>query len=373
MPILKKMLTQDGYDVYEEILEICSYMTYFAPSVSNEMWQLWPVMVTSLQTWGVQYFENVLVPMDNYVSRGTEVFLTHPTAKTDVLQLAGLVLMDSANIPDPEALPGPKLLECVLANCKGRVDDMVPAMLAMSLDRLGKTSLSYLQDLLVQVVANCLFYDAVLTLEVLNKNGKTASVLQTWFGMLAQRTQSGKRKHHKREHDKKVCCLGLLALLSAPSQSLPAVVQQGYGQITQTLVSLLIDLKQQTVERKEMETNDEGATGGWPSGWSDDDDDFDEGTCCALPNPAPAFSHTRLTLSLSQNSARTGTRATTRVWMKRNSRNWRKRRRRLTRLGAEVSVTTTTTTTATTTGCSRTTKTSPLRWTTWTRLFCSRR
>ena len=184
------MLTQDGYDVYEEILEICSYMTYFAPSVSNEMWQLWPVMVTSLQTWGVQYFENVLVPMDNYVSRGTEVFLTHSTAKTDVLQLAGLVLMDSANIPDPEALPGPKLLECVLANCKGRVGDMVPAMLAMSLDRLGKTSLSYLQDLLVQVVANCLFYDAVLTLEVLNKNGKTASVLQTWLKLPACRIKS---------------------------------------------------------------------------------------------------------------------------------------------------------------------------------------
>lgn len=273
LPIMKKMLTQDGYDVYEEVLEITSYMTYFAPAVTPAMWELWPVMVNSLSTWGVQYFENVLVPMDNYISRGTEVFLTHPTCKTDVLHLAGLVLLNVDGIPDPEALPAAKLLECVLANCRGRVNDMVPAMLAMSLERLGKTSLSYLQDLLMQVVANCLFYDSNLTLEVLNKNGKTVGAFQTWFVMLNARTKSGKRKHHKREHDKKVCCLGLLSLFSAPSHLLPQEIQAGYGQIAATLVTLLTDLKTQIAERKEMEADDDGR--GWPSGWSDDDD-FDE-------------------------------------------------------------------------------------------------
>ena len=36
MPIMRKMLTQEGYDVYEEVLEICSYMTYFSPAVGQE-------------------------------------------------------------------------------------------------------------------------------------------------------------------------------------------------------------------------------------------------------------------------------------------------------------------------------------------------
>ena len=36
MPIMRKMLTQEGYDVYEEVLEICSYMTYFSPAVREE-------------------------------------------------------------------------------------------------------------------------------------------------------------------------------------------------------------------------------------------------------------------------------------------------------------------------------------------------
>ena len=68
--------------------------------------------------------------------------------------------------------------------------------------------------------------------------------------------------------------LGLLALLSAPTESLPAEVRAAYGQIGATLVSLLVDLKAQIAERKEMEANvDEN---GWPRGWGDDDDNFDE-------------------------------------------------------------------------------------------------
>ena len=273
VPIMRKMLTQEGYDVYEEVLEICSYMTYFAPAVSPAMWELWPVMVHALETWAVQYFENVLVPMDNYISRGTETFLAHPTCKNDVLKLAGLVLMN-AEMPDPECLPAAKLLECVLANCRGRVDDLVPTMLAMSLERLGKTNLSYLQDLLMQVVANCLYYDAALALAILNKNGRTAATLARWFEMLGARAKSGKRRHHRREHDKKICALGLLALLSAPASSLPPECQAAYGQMAAALVSLLSDLKTQIAERKEMEANDDGR-GGWPAGWSDDDE-FDE-------------------------------------------------------------------------------------------------
>ena len=115
MPIMRKMLTQEGYDVYEEVLEIASYMTYFAPAVSPAMWELWPIMVNALETWGIQYFENVLVPMDNYISRGTETFLAHPTCKNDVLKLANLVLMNP-EMPDPECFPAPKLMECVLQN-----------------------------------------------------------------------------------------------------------------------------------------------------------------------------------------------------------------------------------------------------------------
>jgi hypothetical protein len=40
------------------------------------MWSLWPQMASAFNEWAIDYFENILVPLDNYISKGTEVFLT---------------------------------------------------------------------------------------------------------------------------------------------------------------------------------------------------------------------------------------------------------------------------------------------------------
>jgi hypothetical protein len=45
-------------DVFEEVLEIVSYMTYFSPVISLNMWSLWPLMVDAVQDWAIDYFES---------------------------------------------------------------------------------------------------------------------------------------------------------------------------------------------------------------------------------------------------------------------------------------------------------------------------
>lgn len=57
-------------------MEILSYVTYFTPTISPEIWALWPLLMASLREWAVDYFENMLVPLDNFISRGTDRFLT---------------------------------------------------------------------------------------------------------------------------------------------------------------------------------------------------------------------------------------------------------------------------------------------------------
>lgn len=49
-----------GEDVYEEILEIVSYMTFFSPTISIDMWSLWPLMVEALNDWAIDFFESEL-------------------------------------------------------------------------------------------------------------------------------------------------------------------------------------------------------------------------------------------------------------------------------------------------------------------------
>ena len=39
------------------------------------MWSLWPLLHTAYNDWAMDYLDNILVPLDNFISKGTEVFL----------------------------------------------------------------------------------------------------------------------------------------------------------------------------------------------------------------------------------------------------------------------------------------------------------
>lgn len=43
-------------EVFEEVLEIVSYMTFFSPTISLDMWSLWPLMMDALSDWAIDFF-----------------------------------------------------------------------------------------------------------------------------------------------------------------------------------------------------------------------------------------------------------------------------------------------------------------------------
>jgi hypothetical protein len=101
---------EDGIEFYEDTLELVTCFTYFPPVISKFMWSLLPRSVVpptppffissqshsslvcgdlcccersharsiceSYHKWAADYVNNMLAPIDNYMSRGTEVFLT---------------------------------------------------------------------------------------------------------------------------------------------------------------------------------------------------------------------------------------------------------------------------------------------------------
>jgi hypothetical protein len=59
-------------------------------------------------------------------------------------------------LEDSDVESAPKLIEAVLQNCRGRVDQWLEPYLRISIERLRKTKKNYLKDLLVNVVCQCL-------------------------------------------------------------------------------------------------------------------------------------------------------------------------------------------------------------------------
>ncbi|KAK4387968.1 Importin beta-like SAD2 [Sesamum angolense] len=87
LPIMCRMLTTDGQEVFEEVLEIVSYMTFFSPTISLEMWSLWPLMMEALADWAIDFFP----------------------------------VMGDKNLEDSDIEPAPKLIQVVFQNCRGQL------------------------------------------------------------------------------------------------------------------------------------------------------------------------------------------------------------------------------------------------------------
>ncbi|KAJ8774330.1 hypothetical protein K2173_011579 [Erythroxylum novogranatense] len=276
LPIMRRMLTTDGQDVFEEVLEIVSYMTFFSPTISLDMWSLWPLMMEALADWAVDFFPNILVPLDNYISRGTTHFLTckEPDYQKSLWNMISSTMADD-NLEDSDIEPAPKLIEVVFQNCKGQVDQWVEPYLRITVERLRSTEKSYLKCLLMKVIANALYYNAALTLSTLHKLGFATETFGLWFQMLQQCKKNGTRSNFKREHDKKVCCLGLTSLLSLPADQLPS---EALEPVFRATLDLLVAYKDQVAEAaKEEEAEDEDDMDGFQSDNEDDDGDgFDK-------------------------------------------------------------------------------------------------
>ncbi|RLN08899.1 importin beta-like SAD2 [Panicum miliaceum] len=270
LPIMRRMLTSDGQDVYEEVLEIVSYMTFFSPTISLDMWSLWPLMMEALNDWAIDFFENILVPLDNYISRGTDHFLSckDPDYQQSLWNALQSIMMDE-NMEDSDIEPAPKLIEVLFQNCKGNVDPWVEHYLRITIARLRRTQKPYLKCLLVQVIANALYYNPSLTLEILNKLGVAADIFNHWFTMLQQVKKSGARVHFKREHDKKVCCLGLTSLIGLPADKIPA---EALDRIFKAALELLVAYKDQVAENKKQNEEDADEMDGFDADEEDDEE-----------------------------------------------------------------------------------------------------
>ncbi|GER40807.1 ARM repeat superfamily protein, partial [Striga asiatica] len=247
LPIMSRMLTADGQEVFEEVLEMVSYMTFFSPTISLEMWSLWPLMMEALADWAIDFFPNILVPLDNYISRSTAHFLTckEPDYQQSLWNMISSVMGDK-NLEDGDIEPAPKLIQVVFQNCRGQVDHWVEPYLRITMERLHHTERPYLKCLLMEVVADALYYNASLTLNILQKLNVTTEVFNLWFQMLQQTKKSGKRANFKREQDKKVCCLGLTSLLPLSADQLPG---EALEHVFKSTLDLLVAYKDQLIDK----------------------------------------------------------------------------------------------------------------------------
>jgi hypothetical protein len=284
LPVMQRMLSMDGQDVYEEVLEILAYITYYSPTISDAMWALFPVLLSNVNEWALDYFEATLTSLDNYVSRDPARFVAGTDARgvphTDAVFSLAAAILTSADYEEEDCVCAPQLLSVVLVHCRGRVDRWVLPYVQLAASRLGgerPAQLHFLRDLLLLLWAHAIIYDARAALAAAASiPGALPLLFGSWTAALSARKQkTGKRVHFRREQDKKVCALALTSLLLLPADAAPEDVRAAGPALAAATLALLSELKEQRaarLKREEEEERDEGVESD-----DDDDDDSDDG------------------------------------------------------------------------------------------------
>jgi len=250
MPVMRYTMSPEAADFFEEGAKLATFITYFGKSISPAMWSLFPIMHERFMEC-TDFIQDLLNPFDNYISRSTETFLTGGHYLQMVSEMYKKILLND-NEAESNCIDACKLIEVVLLNCRGRVDQFIEPYIQIALTRLPKATRDNLKCLLIGVVVNSMYYNPVLTLEILARNNWTEQFFSVWFQHVSKLP---------RTFDKKLTILTLLTLVNLPENVCPPLVRGGFSQIIETMITTCHDL----VRHKQM----------LAAAAEEDEDDFD--------------------------------------------------------------------------------------------------
>ena len=257
-PIFDKFLGESGMDIVEEMLEIMTQLTYYAPTISERMWSLFPRILEIMPTWGVDFFQEFIPVVDNYISRGTPVFIQHYLSATNVMLEKTLVRLQSEESDgfgtEEEVYSGvADIIQVILEHCRGMVDHCIKPYMSMVVATMMKNDAPnepfddphVIEGLLV-AGADALYYNPVLTMNALHENGQLAYFMQSLGNAVSRRKKrSGKLYHFTSKRLKKTVILGLAAVIATPMDAMQPGMRQSIPQIAAAAVAMLMDLKKQ--------------------------------------------------------------------------------------------------------------------------------
>ncbi|KAA8496086.1 Importin beta-like SAD2 [Porphyridium purpureum] len=250
LPVFRGMFEEERMDFFDDLLSLLSLLVYFSGckeqnvGLSAEMWALYCGMIDSFNDWAFDFASTFVAPVDNFISNGTEQFLTGASPNgVPYVKMAFDMVMKLWEHPEMEddAEEGCKIVEVMVLNCRGRINDVIVALLHAIVSRLRSAESPRLKMLLLSNFAACIYYDPVLTLSVIEGELKIADqVFGLWLSMLDS---------FERVHDKKLTLLALSTLLALPPAHAPPFLNHARSRVLHYCIVLVERIREQREER----------------------------------------------------------------------------------------------------------------------------
>jgi len=207
------------------VFEIIDSCTFSAKQISPTMWQAFELIHTTFKSGAELYLEDMLPALDNFVQFGATDLMQKPEYVDALASMVSDMFTD-AKVGGVDRICACKLAEAMMLSLRGHIDRCVHGFIHMAMSVLAGPDIkikSY-RIHLMEMVINAIYYNPILSLQVLETQGWTNKFFSLWFSSMDSFT---------RVHDKKLCMMGILSLLSIHPDQIPTSVSVGWPRLLQ--------------------------------------------------------------------------------------------------------------------------------------------
>ncbi|OON18634.1 Importin-beta protein [Opisthorchis viverrini] len=224
---------------YEEALNLLSCLT--TAKVSPLMWQIFDQLYGIFQKDSGDCFSEMMPCLHNFITVDRPAFISDPKRVETVATMCSQIIQSDEQ-DETIQLHAAKLLEVLLLDYRGQINQYAPKFIEFALTRLTRPiTTSELRVMCMQVVVAGLLYAPSDVLPVMVEHqwpGTSVPVLVEFLKLWLQDTDV-----FLGLHDRRVCVLGLCLLLSLPADQRPQAVEALAKDYLPTLLVLFDGLK----------------------------------------------------------------------------------------------------------------------------------
>jgi Importin, protein involved in nuclear import len=205
------------------------------------MWRAFELVHATFKSGAELYLEDMLPALDNFVQYGAPQIIEKPEYVQALYEMVTDMFADG-KIGGVDRICACKLAEAMMLSLRGHIDNCVHGFINAAMGVLANQPVlgkSYKVHLM-EMVINAIYYNPILSLQVLESQGWTNKFFSLWFSSMSSFT---------RVHDKQLCILAIIALLSIKPEQVPPSIAVGWPRLLQG-IKILFDTLPEAMRSK---------------------------------------------------------------------------------------------------------------------------
>ncbi|KAH9028652.1 ARM repeat-containing protein [Lactarius hengduanensis] len=248
IPVIRYTLENKVLDLFDNVYELVDSLTFKSRSISPNMWPVFELTYELFRTDAIDFLDEMLPSLDNFVSYGTDIFRSRADYRQKALDIYTTAL-SSDHLGDNDRVNGCKLAESLLLNLRGHIDDKLELIVATAFGHIDKAETKAFELANLEVLINTVLYNpgAALALIAAQRPGGARVFFDRWF--VAVNADRGL----PRVHDKTLSIVALSALLEMEPVAVPAELRDGWPGIVGGAIRVFKGLPKAVAARKALQ------------------------------------------------------------------------------------------------------------------------